>query len=1407
MSKAIIISQALDVLPFHEILSWERFQIFCTDVLSQKLGVTDCREYLVQGNAQEGIDIYATEKETDKKLVAQCKLEKYLSPKDIEDLIEIFLSGKFAQNVTEFYLCTSFDLSRHRSDMAIENGREKLKANNIDFVVWDKQGLSRYLRINPLPQIVYHYFKEDVAKAFYGEIWNDYINFLKIIPKREYKYSEDYIERSIVPYIEYQKTKNNSIWHFTEEKKEKTIINLFEDSTASPGKKVILLSVAGFGKTEELNRLAAFYSSDKRPIHPIRFLLKDYEGQSIETQLNNYNINWKNISGSNILLLFDGLDEIKEQQLQTFINHLNSFLENNPDTNVLVTSRFNFYDLKHQSLREFDIYILRSLSESDIQKYIVTKLGLNESAFKQKLQENKFSEYINNPYYLTRLVRFYNDRSHPFPKNKSDLFSKILFEQLEKDELKFNVTELKERLLPIARKISFCMTLAGKSSLTTDELKIIIPENNIRKELRHVCILNLNESANGSWSFEHKNLQEYLCASQISETSFESIHNFISFSFNRKKLLPRFLNTISFLFEILDKKDALFNDLFDWIQSHQPELFVRFEKEIIEKTKRQEIFKIILDYYKKRNITIRISSNFYIEELSQFADIDRNLIDFMGTELNVCDNEHAYDLLQLLSTIKKAFLYKEKLIDIYFSVLNSETYATYVKGQCIYSLFGLASNDKGIFERLLQSNINVEDFEIRKKLISLLEYTSYYEDFADFILASIPIYQNVQMRTTMDIANEGLVRLILKFNSASSIKKILQLCISHKQTITDRPLYMGIQFNQEQFKQLLEKAAALYEKDKSFVRLVYRIFVDDVDVRYDDKLIPVFKEYFTNTCGADIIFNKLYIYDWKRRHLLHFANEKCLDFLVDEFLKSKLTDKDVIIIRNRLSWLSQKLMNYFLTKLNEATDNKFKLEEDELDRQQLYENYLEKNKVLLLNRTLFIKEAKNIFKAIGKAKVEHNDFFTSENNRLRAYQFSIVTDAIKYSCIHTHIKRNEFIDMFSDDKYWEGYVIEEIYENLKNKKNLTLTPELLQFAENWLTANLKTTDFTIAISDNPDGGFRYNTQIEFIKHLYLLLDVELPDHLLLKLLETDFSGFQSQAELLGVSGKISKNIKDRSLFKNKVIENIKSGYLSSWVLATHFSLSYKFKYSECAGEIYASITSDSRFDDQERRTLTNYYLELGGEISDFSDYLQVPVSVQEEDYLVQWEWYLLDKFITVEPDKVAAILLNICNDSARGNQGKAHAISMLLKMGRKEGFKLWIKYIHSNHESPFMYDKNNFQEFIDVNPIPEIVEDLIGVLDYSFLNKIFADRSSKSIQEFIYSLFYFISLKSHDAYTLIKQKCEKLADKYSEENFGQDIVIFLEKLDQRFYENQEYEISIPKTLKIYIDLYEVDKKI
>jgi hypothetical protein len=1405
MTKVTVIKTSLDDLPFHEALEWARYQLLCTDVLAHKLDIRDCREYLRQGNKQEGIDIYATETETDNKVVAQCKLKKYLAPQEVSNLITEFLTGNFATGVKEFILCTSYDLSRHQSEGAIDEARKRLSERGIQLTLWDKPGLSGYLRRKPLPHIVYRYFGEDIAMAFYGDLWNGYIGRLRSVPKTAYKSSEDYIERTVMVHAEYQKKKENrSDWILNQESKEEQLFDIFQRPVSGAGRKVILLSVAGFGKTEELNRLASLYSHKDRIVHPVRYILRDYEGQPVETLLENYNADWKNIPADNLLLLFDGLDEIREQLLSTFFNYLNSFLENNPLTSVLVTSRFNFYEPEHQALRNFDVYILYPISESNIHAYLVKKLGSQELAFRYKLVGNKFFDYMSNPYYLTRLVRFYNSDQEAFPKNTRDLFNKILFEQLERDEAKFRVSELKEQLLPIARKLAFCMTLAGKTDITVEELKKIVPDNERRKRLRHFCILNQNEAGAGTWSFEHKNLQEYLSASLLVGCSFDKIREHISFSFNRNKLLPRFLNTISFLFEMAPKDSDLFTDLFKWIQSHQPELFVRFEKEQLHKRTRQEIFKTILQYYKARNISFRVSPNFHMVQLAAFADIDAPLIQYIEKELLNSKNDYAYDLLQLLATIKRPFIHRARLLSIYFALLNSDSYSPSVYGQCIGCVVMVDPNDKSLFDQLLNSNINLTNFEIRRQLLNALESTSYSEYFIDFVLESIPIYEIGQKDITYTLANGVLKRLLLKVQTVGSLKKVLQYCANHIHTVIKDYYSKGIKLDYEELEVLLKKAAALYKEDASLLKLVYRIMNRADRLLYDEKSVTILKDFFTHTCGTDFIFRKMYQHRWRQGKLLRFASKKSIDFLVNEYMNTKLSYEDAIAIHSNLSSNNRPLMEYYITRLNEATGNAFIYKHDSIDHQKAYADYQEKNQQFLLSQSLFLQEAREVFDKIPATIVTFDDLQIHNNYGLALYEHSLVWEAIIKGCIISSpytITKAAFINEFTDSENWTFFVIEEIAGYLRNKgRHLhPLKPELLDIAKEWLLANLRETNFTGAVVDKPDVHI-INPLIELMKQVYLVMDIQIEDQLLLKMLEADFSAVESSEGLTGVSAKIAQNVKDQALLKATVIQNIRSNNLASSVLLTHFNICRFLKYYECAGDIYAVIISEDRFDDYQRRKLTDYYLELGGEISDFAEFLRPPAYIREGDLYTQWKWYLLEKLKLVEKERVRDILLEISSDPYHGEQDKLRAMTLLLEQGSKEGLQQWAAYIRQHHSLPFTYNHMRIRTSIVTSSISDTIALLVSTLDYALENNISAVRSDQSIQEVIFDLLVSIATRDREAYDTIRNECETLTQKYANEPFVAQIIVFQEKLDQQFYENHEYEISVSKAVELYSEL-------
>ncbi|RYZ18940.1 MAG: hypothetical protein EOO10_25055 [Chitinophagaceae bacterium] len=315
MARALVVHDLIDKLPFHEALSWEKFQSFCTDLLYKRFDSIDSRDYLSKGNAQHGIDVYSVRKGEGKLSVAQCKLKEYIGPSEVQRIIGDFLKGKLVEETREFILCTSADLGRQQDEeQTIAKARKKLAERSIDFIVWDERGLSKELRTNATPEIiniVYRYFGEGIASNFYGEVWFNHIKSLRTVRKHRYNTSLDYIEREIHSYTEFPNSVKSTLWHGFDAPPKQTLIGLVEENTMKEGTKIVLLSAAGFGKTEELRQAAGHFSVDEKLLYPITFSLRDYEGQPIEEILETYDKDWKNIGEENILLLLVWLGEMR----------------------------------------------------------------------------------------------------------------------------------------------------------------------------------------------------------------------------------------------------------------------------------------------------------------------------------------------------------------------------------------------------------------------------------------------------------------------------------------------------------------------------------------------------------------------------------------------------------------------------------------------------------------------------------------------------------------------------------------------------------------------------------------------------------------------------------------------------------------------------------------------------------------------------------------------------------------------------------------------------------------------------------------------------------------------------------------------------------------------------------------
>lgn len=1390
MSKQIFITETLvTTLPFKECLTWENFQLLCTDILKTDARFTDARDFLKQGNAQDGIDIYAIPNGASKITVAQCKLEQYISPKALHEIVSTFLHGGFATDTKEFILCTSFDFKTSKAEQAISEVREKLKKAGIEFILWDKSGLESELRCRPQPQLITRYFGTKIAEAFYGDIFAKWIKEYRVVKKYSYQRRTDYIERTITFYDE---LKERETHFFLNKERKSTLCELYEWSISQGGKKIVILSTAGFGKTWEAENLAAYYSDENSFYFPLRTYLIDYEGQSIESLLEQYS-NWQDVPKEALLLVLDGLDEIRNVHLQSFINSLNQFVESNPQVNILISSRFNFYDLSFPPLRHFEVYVLDEFTPEDINAYVVKSLPEEHLSFRKKLDSTGFSEYLTNPYYLTRLVRFYKDKSVDFPKNKPALFDKILFEGFDADKNKYKAKLSREEFKNMAEKVAFCMTLLGKSRLSDDEMETIITDDANLSSFKQFFVFTKGVSENKGWSFEHKNLQEYLCASFFQRIPFNSLKQLVTLSEPIDKLQPWFLNTMSFLFSAANEN--LFDALFRWLNDKQHELLVRFEKDRVPKEIRLEILERILEYYGSKDLSLYGSSNFTIEELANFVDIDNETIDFLERKLNdsTTNDWLAYDITCLFSACKRPHVYKVKLTEILLRSLSTRNHFDRFVIVCIRSLIELKYFDKETANKILNSPIDFKNPDIRLVIVSYLNQAELEEEYFDFIIASIAIYPKEGSSNGL---NSLLASIIANSKSPNNIKKVLRIAISDSDFLSDRHSSRKTHLGNDDIEKLLSNAQVAYTTDKSILPLVYKVFVKYPNLTYHYQLPGSFRQFFEMTSGCFLVFKKMYKNERNGHNWILLVNKEGCDFYLEEYKAGRITDFQMIQFRNRVSHEDRALFLEFQAILDKEFEGKFIIPDFYIDHENLKDEYANKNQEMLLNRDVFFTEVDRIFEAIGKTQISFEDLWDYENRTLLSFQYSLAYKTIQSKIKEDTQSKEGTIGYLRDDEKWKWFQIKSIQRLLIDSNSNPIDNKLIEIANSWCLEKLETLDYLNSVSEPRNGYITYNRGVEFNNKLFCLLNLDVEDRLLFKILPSIFS-IDDESKENGLVNLIIKKVQNKELMKAEVLENIKRGLPSS-VLEVHFTICKQLGIAECLRELYDTIMNDNRFTNFGRKKLTNYYFELGGNLEDFR--ASITLASVEEHYS-SWNWHLIDKAKDYLPQVATPILINVLNSIDQPDTNKIHACYLLFQLHQIEAIYYWRDYILNNSIAPFDYNQDVVIQHAPEIPLLKILPVLMEVLEFTYKNNLHQTlKFPDSIEDAVYAILRNVALKSTKNLKEAIKALEISVSKFQDEIIVRNMEYFKERITQDYYKQLVPNLSLEEVLNRYEDL-------
>lgn len=157
-------------LPFNG-LTWQNFERLVLRLVRLESRVLDCQMYGTRGQAQDGIDILATnDSEPTKRICYQCKKVEEFGPSDIRAAVEAFLIGRWADQAKEFVICVARPLEGTAQVGEIDVQRERLRQAGVSLVIWDgSQGGLLCEKLKALPTLVDDFFGRSWVEIFNGK--------------------------------------------------------------------------------------------------------------------------------------------------------------------------------------------------------------------------------------------------------------------------------------------------------------------------------------------------------------------------------------------------------------------------------------------------------------------------------------------------------------------------------------------------------------------------------------------------------------------------------------------------------------------------------------------------------------------------------------------------------------------------------------------------------------------------------------------------------------------------------------------------------------------------------------------------------------------------------------------------------------------------------------------------------------------------------------------------------------------------------------------------------------------------------------------------------------------------------------------------------------------------------------
>jgi len=1235
---------------------------------------------------------------------------------------------------------------------AIINFKERIK----------KLGLYTEFKSNIFKDILF----KDISEMVYDILY-------PVIEKKAYDENPDYINRKVCYSKDYDRKTM-----FYEIEKQKDFIDII-----SKQNRIVLISDAGMGKTTELDRVKYLLSKKESTFIPYLISLNTYTNQPICMLLPK---SWNKITKITPVIMLDGLDEIESKNKSDAIRNIEQFSVNYPITKIIISCRNNFYNSENDNfsgtLKGFSDYTLLDLEETEINKYISKKLGIQADYFNEIVIKNGLKDIIRIPFCLINLVDLFKKEKN-IPQNRTEIFEKIINLRIDQDIEKYRTTidliEKKNYIISILEIIALTMETLERNYIYDAEIEKI-PQIKDKKEIIKFCMLEKKKHNNKIiWNFKHNNFQEYLAARILSRQSLEIIQKFIFFSTDYKVIIPSWLNTLSFLVSIYENKN-----LVDWIMDNCYEAVVKFEKDKVEEEKRISIFKKIFNKYKENKTWIN-RDKFSYYELADFGK-SINTIKFLLEEGN---KEYHYtttfNVIELLRymNISIAGDMKKNIKDFLLNiVLNYEN--EIVQSHALLALADLKINSKEIIDKILEKLRNSSNDRIRYAIYYLINSSEYLDENIEICLEGLQYCSKMEIDTNPGIRKETRIldeefelrNCLTKAKSFDAIKKIVKYFI-------EQPVQLENTIFENIIKDIARNAANIYSKHQDVFVFLVDLLISFVK-KYMDKQAKEIIYFFDKTNTRFQAFKKVYYEklilkrDLTLLALAILANEECIKFIIDEYLHGKIKDESIKMFQNALNWKHFKLFEIFNKEINDKTDDKFLVTLPKSHEKERKER-IQKDFDLLFDGNLFLEEIKKVFDKENKISFSREELLNLKMKYLKNYNFSNI---VLYTLIEFAKEKEITLKEVEEyiNKNLESFCIFKIYKYLNSYNELGISSLQKGFIEDWCKRNIDKIDFKIAIEEEEDGkNFTVNNLAIYLWYFLRKFNFCYSKNVMLDMLSFDLPGKEDMAGIDYLEECLS--IKD---ITQRIFENLEEDKNNKYALKNYLSYCQQKGVKEIIPYAKNIIISFNRDYDE---GLRNKALEVICKISTALDELEQLLTEVKDKF----KWRIIEKLFEKKSKKLKKIL----NKSLKkpDEEDKLNSSKYLIKLNDLEGLKYYVKWLEKkdSYTIESLIEKSPLIFLEDVKAIPL----LIKLLEKSYDPKFIQDDFYRLDSDVLDALSN-IALKSENNYIKVKSAIENFICKNS--NIYKNVHflnLFLENLERKFYIAKSENIDIEEVIK------------